>query len=694
MRKQYEYLPQEQIDSITTTKGKVIESEDILDGAHIKLVKRDKPATKSSDKKSKRWDSVAKNIMKKVDKIWDDMDIQSGSQIYADEDLQKKYIAKLADIDSLFLSSNNKEKTLDYLTDWNYHNVRAYLELKFDANGRETYKRIYNDYKNTLNPDLVTPVFKKGGTVSKTMYRSKSLNEKAEELVGSSTWNALDAVEKADTVAELVSEGVLAIPYAHGGEMEYAKGGGVGEIKKFKVGDKVVYTHKGKFGWEDIDEAKHNGYDLGINEVTEVDYSKGEESIKLNYDDFWVHPNHFELSRYKYAGGGGVGLSKNDIEILGVPRSKISEKEWQSILRMAKYQDGATFIFKDEKGLDVVPQTEYEWYIKEKYAKGGGVAEIPKSILQNAKKSALRDGYNYGIYFNKDTNEFSFSRLSMSDFYDKDIEPLVAKVITVRKAGILSVEVEKYAKGGGVAEAKYKVSFEIDGTKKEKMFDSKEKADAFVELMSDEDDVKNLKLEEQKESKKEAKTDSLFGMAKSAPPKAASKKEKESVQVNGIASDIARYDELKEIINNAKAEQELIGGSLKQIGKQKFLELYERRDLKPDNFNLSDADEKILFIVMDKYKKVEPEKAAILESYDGLLETTTTYSFNPEVLERIGATVSKIIMESKLLSDEDKRNLLISETTTVIKKGSIDRLMQYDDPAVVFDLIEPILALK
>ena len=51
-------------------------------------------------------------------------------------------------------------------------------------------------------------------------------------------------------------------------------------------------------------------------------------------------------------------------------------------------------------------------------------------------------------------------------------------------------------------------------------------------------------------------------------------------------------------------------------------------------------------------------------------------------------------MTSKLISDDDKRNLLVQDTTMGIKKGTIDRLMQYDDPAVIFDLIEPILALK
>jgi hypothetical protein len=76
------------------------------------------------------------------------------------------------------------------------------------------------------------------------------------------------------------------------------------------------------------------------------------------------------------------------------------------------------------------------------------------------------------------------------------------------------------------------------------------------------------------------------------------------------------------------------------------------------------------------------------------LETTTKYSLNPEILDRLGDTISKIIMDSKLISDEDKKNLLISETVTTVKKGTIDRLLQYEDPALIFELIEPVLSLK
>lgn len=88
-----------------------------------------------------------------------------------------------------------------------------------------------------------------------------------------------------------------------------------------------------------------------------------------------------KLEKGGYMADGGMmahggEISKEDIEILGIPRNKITEKEWASILRMAKYQDGATYILKDEKGLDVSPKVEYEWYIKEKMAKGGKLAEF------------------------------------------------------------------------------------------------------------------------------------------------------------------------------------------------------------------------------------------------------------------------------------------------------------------------------
>lgn len=244
------------------------------------------------------------------------------------------------------------------------------------------------------------------------------------------------------------------------------------------------------------------------------------------------------------------------------------------------------------------------------------------------------------------------------------------------------------AEGGIASSEKFTVKYTLaDGKMVEVVYNSKNDMDEGIAEFYLANDVENVEVQEQKKK-------SLFDMAKKTDAPKSKSKAKPEVRVVGIESEIARYDELKEIINNAKAEQEIIGGKLKQIGKEQFLELYEEKGGKPDNFNLADGDEEILFIVMDKYKKVEPEKQAILEQYKGLLEVVTTYSFNPEVLDRVGEVVSNLILESKDLSDDDKNKLIIKDTTVAIKKGTIDRLMDYDDPEQIFDLVEPIMALK
>lgn len=144
----------------------------------------------------------------------------------------------------------------------------------------------------------------------------------------------------------------------------------------------------------------------------------------------------------KMASGGEV--KKEDIVILGVPRNKITEKEWQSILRMAKYQDGATYILKDEKGLDVVPQVEYEWYLKEKMASGG---EIKKGDLVKVKK--------YGWIMRVDEIDGNMYFLEN----DKEGMSISNKVGNV--GGYLKEDIEKLSSGGYMADGgevrKYRV---------------------------------------------------------------------------------------------------------------------------------------------------------------------------------------------------------------------------------------------
>jgi hypothetical protein len=251
-----------------------------------------------------------------------------------------------------------------------------------------------------------------------------------------------------------------------------------------------------------------------------------------------------------------------------------------------------------------------------------------------------------------------------------------------------------YAEGGVTEAVRFKVIYKIkDLEPKEKVFDNAENAEFFLETIKEDEDIESANLVEVKPEKK-SKPTNLFAAAKPATKTSSSKKSIEDVVVTGIADEIAQYDRLKAIIKNATNEKDQIGDRLKTIGVEKFLELYELRRRNPDTFNLSDEDNKIMFYVMDKYKNVEPEKVEMLENYPGLLETVTTYKFNPQLLDKTGEIVSRLIMESNELTDDEKANLIIAETKVGIKTGSIDRLLDYDNPSLIFTLIEPVIALK
>lgn len=259
---------------------------------------------------------------------------------------------------------------------------------------------------------------------------------------------------------------------------------------------------------------------------------------------------------------------------------------------------------------------------------------------------------------------------------------------------------EKYAVGGAVATAateKVKVTFKLTGGKEViKGFDSKAEADEAITDFVLENDVESVKVDEVKEEKK-----SLFSMAKEKKSSKASGKDKNRYDIEGIESEISEYKELVQKIKILTADKELIGGKLKQAGKEAFIELYEEGNRRPENFNLADGDEKILFMVQDKYIKVEPSKVAMLEKYgEGLVETVNTYKFTDLIEKKvdgertIGDIVNQLILECPDISEKDKLNLIEVERVTRIPKGTIERLMDYEKPAEVFELIQPIMALK
>lgn len=559
-KRQYTYVPNTKIDAVTTENA-VFGGDELLDGVYVKGRKKFKKGGTATKAKTPK--QIAKSLMSIDNKVWDKLDITSGSALYADKDLQKKYADELekAGADKLIAEANKGvgyasadarvHQVLLILEDNNYASLYSYITLRgaMGEGKRKVIEDMYKEYPGyTLNPEVIKQKFKHGGQTGKAITsRTPSLEEKAADIVGHSEWFSLDNEEKADLITEMVSDGVIAIPFEHGGMMgSMAKGG---------------------------------------------------ESAN------W-----------------------------GIYEPSMREKDGKYVV----------------------------------YSRSHGI--------------------------------MSFSTKQEADDYIKQIKDDLLQMS-------MGLEDVTYAKGGVAEAAKYKVVFKMKGMdEKEKMFDDKAKAESFVELMSDDDDVEKIKMEEVKEKVKKsapkkaeaaAPPVSLFGLAKAAAPApTASKKTAPQVPIPGIKDTIRRYDELHATIKNAEAEKELLHGQLVEMGSEKFLDLYERQGSRPKNFDMTDGGESILFMISDAYEKLTPEKEAILEAYPGVVETQVKYSFDPETLDRVGDVVSRLIMDSKLLTDEDKRNLIVVETKKFVRKGTVDRLLEYDDPRILFDIIKPKKGLK
>lgn len=340
-------------------------------------------------------------------------------------------------------------------------------------------------------------------------------------------------------------------------------------------------------------------------------------------------------------------------------------------------------------------EMQREGLITEKFSEGGEVKIDTPEKLWNRMTTTMRMETLkefLDVQPNDPVYDFTINKIKKLSFLPYQalaprFQASVEKAVKMGWGGKVMAE-------GGVAE-KIKVSFTLaDGSVVVKTYDSKAESDEGIADYMIENDVTDVKVEEEKKK-------SLADIVKKTEKKGAKGKEKPAVDVDGYESDIAEYKRLNEKIKMLTADKELIGGKLKSVGKEKFVELYEEKRRTPDNFLLRDGDEEILFMVQDKYIKVTPEKEAMLNNYGkGLVETVTTYKFT-ELIEKklsngqtIGEIVVGMIMDNKMIPEDDKMNLITAEVVTRVPKGTIDRLMEYKDPAEVFTLIEPITALK
>jgi hypothetical protein len=191
---------------------------------------------------------------------------------------------------------------------------------------------------------------------------------------------------------------------------------------------------------------------------------------------------------------------------------------------------------------------------------------------------------------------------------------------------------------------------------------------------------------------------SIFDSAKSKPKATSSAKDKEVVTVRGLETTLLEFQFLKEQIADDEAKLAAVTDEIKQISKEKFVELYKQKKTNPNSFYIKDGSGCVMVIPTDRYISIKEEDRAdeLIEKYgDEAVTIDEKYYFNPEVLERNMAAIEKLIKDAKTISDADKQDLLIREVKYSISKGFIDRLLPYgNEMENVIDDVQPIITLK
>lgn len=158
-----------------------------------------------------------------------------------------------------------------------------------------------------------------------------------------------------------------------------------------------------------------------------------------------------------------------------------------------------------------------------------------------------------------------------------------------------------------------------------------------------------------KQATKAAPALNLFAAGTKVKETGAKKTEKKLFKAPELKGKIKSYQNLKAAIEANTAELKMIDGDIKGMGKDMFLAQYREQKSTPDNFIIQDeTGATCQFVVMDKYTIVDGTKAAMLENFDGLLETKTEYKVNAELVTKYGQLLSDFIMNSSELPTHAK----------------------------------------
>lgn len=188
----------------------------------------------------------------------------------------------------------------------------------------------------------------------------------------------------------------------------------------------------------------------------------------------------------------------------------------------------------------------------------------------------------------------------------------------------------------------------------------------------------------------------LFETAKEKTSKKVEKHE--IVELPELEQPLSRIAELNEKLAELEAEKAILDSQIRESGKEAMLNLYNQTQKFPGTLKIVAGSMQYQFITSDRYKKIDADGFTLLAEQYGeeLVEKNTTFAFNTEVLMKHMEHISELLMSSKELSDQEKENLLVAETTYTVKKGAIKSLFDFVKGSVneLVESIQPVFSVK
>ena len=159
-------------------------------------------------------------------------------------------------------------------------------------------------------------------------------------------------------------------------------------------------------------------------------------------------------------------------------------------------------------------------------------------------------------------------------------------------------------------------------------------------------------------------TKNLFSKAKSTAPKTSAKKD-EKVRINLNDSDffnkVSMLESIQDRMKSDKAQADMLADEIKDLSKEEWVRLYEKTGKNPGSIFVEsiqdDQTAQVMFVPSDKYITLNPDRAEVLiEKYgQDIVEEKTTFSFDNDMIEKYGEILSNLIMNSRDISEGDKR---------------------------------------